>query len=305
MKRRIVPLSSFFALITFFVIILSPVFADAAPEWIYYDNGNPENPSSSFPFQGVRFSLPDDVVTTPLLTIRFYFSCPDVCPVTVHITGHDHKTDISAPINYNAGNSWNDIDVSGYNIALPHNFYIILENHSPGSPVIDEENSVGRSFKGNFPESMTTHLSHNLLIRAETGTPIEVPVLKEWDTTITETIKSKIKGYKAVTQKTAYAEKWTMYADGSFATENNLYGLWKQKGKKVVIMLDPEDIIHMLDEKLYDNIEKTIVTKANLYWKEKKGGKMQGVNSMSAGAYFEDYEAVGYVTVKWKFTGMP
>jgi hypothetical protein len=288
------------------ILCLSSGKVQASPEWLYYDEGTPENPSSSFPFQGVRFSLPDNVIKAQLLTIRFYFSCAGECPLTLHITRHDHKSELIPPIQYTAKDSWNDVSVAGLNITVPHNFYIILENHTAGSPVIDNETSEKRSFKGQFLESVNTHLSHNLLIRAEIGAPLDVPVVKKWSATVDEQVKYKIQKQKTIKIKNpAYAEQWTLYADGSCAFDNNLFGLWQQKGKKYAIDLDPEDINDLIAERLSDEIEDTIVTKASFTWSEKKNGTMRGQYKFSAGTYFVDYEAVGSVFIQGKITGIP
>src|SRR4030042_4058527 len=106
MKKNIVILS---IIITIGIMVtVVPVWAiGTVPGWLYYDNGIAANPSSFLKFQGVRFSLPDGIIKTQLLTIRFHYSCSDFCPVTIYITGHDHKTGLTTPINYLANNSWN------------------------------------------------------------------------------------------------------------------------------------------------------------------------------------------------------
>jgi len=90
MKRNIVILSLIVP-IGIMVMLVTGWAIETVPGWLYYDNGIAANPSSFFKFQGVRFSLPDGIIRDQLLTIRFYYSCSGFCPVTIYITGHDHK----------------------------------------------------------------------------------------------------------------------------------------------------------------------------------------------------------------------
>ncbi len=288
------------------MIMVAPGWAaETALRWLYYDNGIAANPSSSFKFQGVRFSLPDGVVKTQLLTIRFYYFCLDFCPVTIYITGHDHKTALTTPINYLANNSWNEIDVSGYDILVPHNFYIILKNLGSGSPDIDNKNDVGRSFKGRYLSSMNTLLSHNLLIRAELGSPISIPVLKEWNMSVREKIKVHVQGHASETNVHDYSEKWTLYTDGSFATESNLYSIWKQKGSQFIVSIDPEDMVDIIEQMFDGQITNVKVTKISFTWKEAKDGTIKGSYKIYSGAFFMHYNGLGSIILQGNFIGTP
>jgi hypothetical protein len=288
------------------VLVAAPVEAiETVSGWLYYDKGIAANTSAASQFQGVRFSLPDGVVESQLLTIRFYYYCSGTCPVTIHITGHDHTTALTTPINYVANNSWNEIDVSKSNILVPHNFYIILENPGSGIPAIDNENDVGRSFKGHYLSSMYTSLSHNLLIRVELGAPVSIPRLKEWNISVTGQMKISIQGNGSETNIHEYYEKWILYTDGSFAQENYLYGIWKQKGSKFIVSLDQEDMIDRIRNMADEHLANITVTKINFTWKENKNGTIRGSYKIYAGALFEDYNNLGMIILQGNFTGTP
>jgi len=304
MKKNIVILS-IIVTIGIMVMVVPGWAIERVPGWLYYDNGIAANPSSFLKYQGVRFSLPDGVVKTQLLRIRFYYSCSGTCPVTIHITGHDHNTALTTPINYLANNSWNELDVSGYNIPVPHNLFIILENLGSGSPDIDNKNNVGRSFKGRYLSSMNTSLSHNLLIRAELGSPVSIPTLKEWNVGVTEKIKVRAYKHGSETTMHSYSEKWSLYTDGSFATESYLYGTWKQKGSKCIVSLDPEDMIDRL-EKMFDGDVKDVrVKKISFTWKEQKNGTIKGIYNIYASAFFNKYNTLGTIILQGNFIGSP
>ena len=304
MKRNIVILSLIVP-IGIMVMLVTGWAIETVPGWLYYDNGIAANPSSFFKFQGVRFSLPDGIIRDQLLTIRFYYSCSGFCPVTIYITGHDHKTALTTPINYLANNSWNELDVSGYNILVPHNFYIILKNIGSGSPAIDNKNDVGRSFKGRYLSSMNTSLSHNLLIRAELGFPISIHTLKEGDMSVTEKIKVRIQGRGLETNIHDYFGKWILYGDGSFVTESYLYGIWKQKGSGFSVSLDPEDMIDSIEHMFDGHIVNVKVTRISFTWKEKEDGTMKGGYKIYAGAFFKDYNNLGTIILQGNFIGTP
>lgn len=282
---------------------------EAAPGWIYYDSGIPAHAGSSFKYQGVRFSLSEDVLKAPLLTIYFYYSSSiGQCPVTIHITSFDHRTELVTPIEYTAINGWNEIDVSDFNIFVPHNFYIILESHGCGYPLSDDEASADRSFKGRFLGSLNTRMSYNLLIRAEAGLPVSAPTLNQWVANVTEKVKIRIQNHPVISESN-YSEKWTLYTDGSFGTENNLYyGTWKQKGKNFRIFLDPEDIrkdiISMLENMFYNDIADVLVVKINFTWLEKRDGTIKGEYKAYASVYFQD-NGIGSIIIQRSFTGTP
>lgn len=278
---------------------------EASAEWLFYDEDSAGNPSSSFEFQGVRFSLPDETVKAPLQKISFYYSCSGSCPVTIHITGFDHKTVLMPPIDYTAGDGWNEIDVSGFALLVPHTFYVILEKQGTGSPVLDEGMNAGRSFKGHFLASMNIPLSRNLIVRAEIGPSVMIPVLKQFDVDITETTKVNIQGNRPEKFERIFSDKWTLFSDGTFMTENYLYGTWKQKGKKLIFFYDPEDIVNLLkDDMPYETMNVT-VAKISFSGAEKKDRTMKGSYKIYAGAYFYEYDSVGKILIGGKFIAVP
>lgn len=308
MRKAILTLLIVAAAVMLLAVLIPAAEIQAAPDWLYYDNGTAADPSSSFKFQGVRFSLPDDVLKTQLLTISFYYSGPASCPVTVHVTSFDHSTELITPIDYSAGNIWNYVDLSSYNILVPHNFYVILEGHNCGSPVLDDAESSGRSFKGKFLQSLNTLLSRNLLIRSEIGPPVSIPVTNEWNVNITEKVKIKIKGQKPETDMSNYVEKWTLFNDGSFQKDDKLYGTWKQKGLKFAVSLDPEDIGDVIKDIFPEDVTAVVVTKISFTGTEKKDGTIKGKYKVYAGVHFHDEngnDKVGTITIEQNFTGTP
>ena len=282
--------------------------AEAAPEWIYYDSGSADNAGSSFDYQGVRFSLADDMLTAPLLAVSFYYQGLESCTVTIHITSFDHVTELATPILYAVVNGWNDVDVSDLNIAIPHNFYVILESNGCGYPLLDDEDSVGRSFKGRFLESLNTRMSHNLLIRSEVGSPLSIPIFEEWNVQIIKEITKIRVGRQSEKHVDSFDEKWTLYTDGSFKTESESYGMWVQKSNKFRIFLDPEDVREdmesMSEDMLDSDVIDVIVTKMNFTLSEKKDGTIKGQYKAYAGMHFGD-DKTGIMTIERKFTGVP
>jgi hypothetical protein len=282
----------------------------ALSEWLYYDEGDAVHAGSSLPYQGVRFSLPGDSVRAPLLQVAFFYSTNlAFCPVKIHMTDHSHFTRLADRINYDAVNGWNYLDVSMFGISVPHNFYVILENRKCGSLMMDNNELSGRSFKGNYLKSMTTQLSHDLLIRAEIGEAWEIPVLQEWNVSINE--KLIIKQAGAATQKILkdFGESWTLYAENSFATNNNIYGIWKQKLKKFQISLDPEEIrehlVVSLSNDLTREIADVVVTKISFTGNIETDETIKGTLKIFAKISFFDSDASAKVTIERKFAGIP
>ena len=298
------PSFCFLLKISLLIMILYIPAREASAEWLFYDKGPAANPNSSFKFQGVRFSLPKETVKAPLQKISFNYSCSGSCPVTVHVTDHDHKTNLMNPIDYTAGNGWNEIDVSGFALLVPHTFYVILERHGTGSPAIDNETSAGRSFKGHFLASMNTLLSHNLLVRAEIGPSVVIPVLKKLDSVITEKTKVNIQGNGSENLIRTFSEKWTLFSDGTFMTENFMYGTWKQKGRKLLFSYDFEDIGNLLKNMPYGTMTVS-VAKISFRGTEKKDQTIRGSYKIYAGAHFHDYNSVGKILIEGKFVAAP
>jgi hypothetical protein len=281
-----------------------------ASEWLYYDEGDAVHAGSSLPYQGVRFSLSGDSVRSPLLQVAFYYSTDAAfCPVKIHITDHSHSTRLTNRIYYDAVNGWNYLDVSMLDISVPHNFYIILENSKCGSLMLDNQDLNARSFKGNYLKSMTTRLSHDLLIRAEIGEPREIAVLKEWDVFISEKITVKQSGAAAQKILKDFTETWTLFAENSFTSDNNIHGLWKQKRQAFQIALDPEEVrehlIESLADDLTDEIADVIVTRISFTGKMALDETIKGTFRVFAKVSFFDSDASAKVTIERKFTGIP
>ena len=298
------PSFRFLLKISLLIVVLYFHAGKASAEWLFYDEGSAGTPSSSFEFQGVRFSLPGEMVKAPLQKISFYYSCAESCPVTIHVTGFDHKTRLMNPIDYTAGGGWNEIDVSAFALLVPHTFYIILEKRGAGSPVIDHETSAGRSFKGHFLARMDTPLSHNLLVRAEIGPSVVIPILIQFDSVITEKTKVTIQGNGSEKLIRTFSEKWTLFSDGTFMTENCLFGAWRQKGRKVLFTYDPEDIVTLLKDMPYA-MTSVSVAKIVFSGTEKKKGIIKGSYKIYAGAYFHEYDSVGKILIGGKFIAAP
>jgi hypothetical protein len=290
--------------ISLLIIVMHIPDGEASAEWLFYDTGSADNPGSSFKFQGVRFSLPEETVKAPLQKISFHYSCSGSCPVTIHITNHDRKTRLINPIDYTAVNGWNEIDVSGFALLVPHSFYVILERHGTGCPSIDNETSAGRSFKGTFLASMNTLLSHNLLVRAEIGPAVVIPVLKKFDSVVTETTKVNIQGNAPEKLIRTFSAKWTLFSDGTFMTENYVYGTWRQKGRKLLFSYDPEDIVNLLKDMPYGKMTVS-VAKISFSGMERKDRTIKGAYKIYAGAHFHDYNSVGKILIEGKFVAAP
>ena len=299
----------FIALIIFLAFFITSADAQGS-EWLYYDEGDAVHAGSSMPYQGVRFSLPDEIIRSPLLQVAFYYSTDAAfCPVNIYITDHSHSTILTDRMSHSAVNGWNYLDLSAFGISVPHNFFVILENRACGSLMLDNNELSVRSFKGNHLKSLITTLSHDLLIRAEIGEPWEIPVLKEWDVLISEKITIQQRG--TPTQKIVkdFGETWTLYEEASFVTDNNIYGLWKQKKQKFQISLDPEEVrehlVDSLSDGLTNEISDVIVTKISFTGKVIADGTIKGTLKIFAKISFFDITNSAKVTVERKFTGIP
>ncbi|MDQ7787573.1 MAG: hypothetical protein RDU01_08185 [Thermodesulfovibrionales bacterium] len=284
--------------------------ADASSEWLLYDDGTAAHESSDFPYQGVRFSLPDDVVRVPLLSIEFYYATSfEFCPVMLYIMNHDLSVPVADPIEYSAVNGWNYLDISNRGITVPHNFYIIIEKQSCGSPVLDDSFSTGRSFKGRYLESLTTPFSYNLLLRAEIGDEIIVPVYEQWSLSITNKMTLKIDGMGTQKVIDEFQGLITLYEDGSVETGEGLFGFWIQREKKFTFYLDPEDIREYITDVLINEFEtepsEVIVTKSTYTGKIKKNGAMKGALKVYTKITTNDTMASGEVILDNKFMEIP
>ena len=279
----------------------------ASGEWIYYDDGEAVHAGSGMPYQGVRFSLPGDIVRAPLLQVSFYYSTnASSCPVTVYITDHSLSSMLLEPIVHDAVHGWNHIDLSLFDISVPHNFYVIIQNGSCGFPMLDDRQAGERSFKGNHVRSMTTRLYHALMIRAEIGEPLHIPVHSEWDMAVSDKVTVKQAGFPTRTIVNQTAGNWTLFAEQSFTEENGLYGILRQKGKKIQVSLDPEDVrtyvIEIISGHLTTQIADAVVTKMSFTGKS-SDGTLKGSFKIFARIVFDDNNKPGKIIIERKFTG--
>lgn len=294
---------------TLFLILVLTVQPSASAEWLFYDEGEAVHPGSSMPYQGVRFSLPGETVRASLSQIAFFYTTEAAfCPIGIQITDHSHSARLADRIDYNAVSGWNYLDFSLMGISVPHNFYVILVNRKCGYPMLDNQEAGTRSFKGNYLQSMTTRLSHDLLIRSAIGEPLEIPVLKKLDVLISEVIT--VKQPKTAPRKIAKDSwgMWTFYADSSLAADNNLYGIWKQKGRKFQVSLDSEEVreylIASLSEDFSREISDLVVAKISFTGTAAANGTIRGTVKIYAQVFFSDNTS-GTVTIVRKFNGTP
>jgi len=134
---------------------------------------------------------------------------------------------------------------------------------------------------------------------------VSTPVFKQWNMQITEKSKISLKGYPLRINTDYYSEKWTLYENGLFGTDNNLYGTWQQKGGKVIMFFDPEgtgkNVSQVLISKSHENAEEIIVSKLRLTIKEKKDGTFSGKYKETA--KFRENGIKGKITIDRNFIG--
>jgi photosystem II stability/assembly factor-like uncharacterized protein len=137
---------------------------------------------------------------------------------------------------------------------------------------------------------------------------VSTPVSKQWNVNVKEKVKISIKGYKTRINTNVYSEHWTLYTDGSFDTNGELYGTWKQKkGNKITVSLDPsgvaKDIGHVLENISYDNLAGPVVSKISFSVKENKNGTLTG--KYKENAKFKGHSTAGTITIERNLTGTP
>jgi hypothetical protein len=173
------------------VLALSAAQNAFATQWIFYDNGT-SGGENQMDFVGVRFSLPTGVSSAHLLAVSFYWMAapsvqgsgmvmsiqPTVGPdVTVHVTGSPSGTDLITPVDVpTAVIGWNTVDVSGGNLVVTGDFYVVIEQHIEETVAYDNtgSNFEGRSVTGVSLTTLQVY-SRSLMIRAEID-PIVAPV---------------------------------------------------------------------------------------------------------------------------------
>lgn len=135
-----------------------------AGTWLIYDDGSPSGGIAAN-FVGVRFSLPSSRKAR-ILTVRFSLS-QTYASVIIHITAADHVTHLTPPMPIMTSGPWTDVDLSGRNIIVDGDFYVIIEDTGHVGAALDYEDNYGRSFYGSTMSGMTNQAPTDLLIRAE------------------------------------------------------------------------------------------------------------------------------------------
>jgi len=134
---------------------------------------------------------------------------------------------------------------------------------------------------------------------------LSTPVFRQWNMKIAEKAKISLKGYPSGTNSDNYSEKWTLYENGLFGTDTDLYGTWKQKSKKIILSLDPEgiskNVVRVLKDISHDKAEEIIASKIILTIKENKDGAFSGKYRESA--KFQENGVKGKITIDRKFNG--
>ncbi len=175
------------------VLALSAVQNAFASQWIIYDNDHALAELLQF-VVGVRFSLPAGVPTAHLVTVSFYWILPQVSiqgsgmlmsirpsqpfpQVIVHVTGSPPGTDLITPVSIMGPipGGWNTVDVSGSNLVVSGDFFVVIEQAIIATVGYDDaaSNFEGRSVYGDSVAGVTANSccgpggSHNLMIRAE------------------------------------------------------------------------------------------------------------------------------------------
>ncbi len=298
------------AVVLSFIIIFLPGEGAASPQWLLYDDGEALHPGSSLRYQGVRFSLPDEGIRTPLLQVAFFYATGNAfCPVKIHITDHTHSVHLADRISHNAVNGWNYLDLSFMGISVPHNYYIIVENKKCGFLMLDDHDVSDRSFKGNYLKSMTTRLSHDLLIRSEIGDIWDIPVRFAWNVSGSEHIILTQSGSPPQKIMREIGENWTLYTENSFVSHEKLYGTWKQKKQKFQVSLDFEEVrAHLMESLPADfgrEVADVIVTKILFSGKIADDGTIKGSLKIFAKISFFDSTNLAKVRVEKQFIGIP
>lgn len=300
-------------IIAFVMLIAVPALpggADAS-QWLFFDDGEAVHPGSSLRYQGVRFSLPDEGIRAPLLQIALFYATGNAfCPVKIHITDHTRSVRLTDRISLDAVNGWNYLDLSLLGLSVPHNFYVILENKKCGFLMMDNQEVSSRSFKGNYLKSMTTRLTHDLLMRAKIGDIWDVPMRYEWNISWSERVILKQSGSPTQTRERELRDKvWKLYADNSFVSDGKLYGIWKQKKQKFQVSLDFEEVRAHLMESLPSDfgreVADVIVTKIVFTGKIADDGMIAGILKIFAKVSFFDTAQLAKVKVEKHFIGLP
>ena len=162
------------------VLVLSSMQNAFAVTELAYDNGTTVAGIGVL-LGGVLFSLPSGAVSAELLYVR-WTAGSTALPLTIHITGPDHVTELPGspivlpgpgafPIGTGCPVGWNDCrgyDLTSLNIVVTGDFYIILDRNPSCSPKSDNGVPLsGRSFFGTSLADLTNSLDGNFAIRVD------------------------------------------------------------------------------------------------------------------------------------------
>ena len=161
------------------VLTLSSAQNAFAVTELAYDNGQMLGGTGDN-YEGVRFSLPSGASSGLLRYVRWETG-DSSSPLTIHITGPDHLTDLPGspinlpgpggqPVGTGCPSGWttcHGYDLTSLGIVVTGDFYVILFK-SGGSPTYDSGVSSGRSLVGATLAGLAPLVfQHNLLIRVD------------------------------------------------------------------------------------------------------------------------------------------
>jgi len=298
----------FFCAFSFFLCLILAGKPCVNAEWIAYDDGDAVHAGSGLKYQGVRFSLPDDAVRASLRQISFfYWTNGASCPVGVYLTDHSRSGRLAERLLVTVQQGWNVFDVSDLDVSVPHHFYVALENLKCGFPMLDNDERSERSFKGNHLKSMTTRLSHDLVLRVEIGDRQEIPIAREWDVYVSERVGVKRGGLTKQIFSYTTQERWVLYSDDSFVIPEGIFGLWKQRGNRFRVSLDPEQVrehLFGLSAQYFaeGELADVRVTKITFDGTISPEGVIGGRLIISAGLRFVDVPHFGQITIRRQFS---
>lgn len=277
--------------------------------WLSYDEGEPAHAGSGMRYQGVRFTLPDTSVRATLQQVSFYYAtAAPSCPVKIHVT--DHGLSRMIPIrSFDAVDGWNFVDLTASTVAVPHNFYVVVENRKCGFLMLDNDEVSDRSFKGNHLKSLKTRLSHDLLIRAEIGEPLNIPLSQTWNVSVTEKRSIRQTGVPVRKDEYDFAETWRLFADSSLVIDDALFGAWRQKKQKFSVSLDFEEVrgylFVLLCDIFADTISDIIVTKASFTGIRSSDESIRGTLKLFAKISFFENAHSAKMSLERTYVGVP
>jgi hypothetical protein len=127
-----------------------------------------------------------------------------------------------------------------------------------------------------------------------------------WHVQGTATTKVSAKGHGTKTMKGDIDDIWTFLRNGDFATEN-IGGSWSQKGRKIIVNLNADDVTQNFEEMLSEELETDIsveaVTKMTFSGTEQKNGSIKGSFKIYMNIYSGEYDLHGKSTVSGSFKG--